>query len=371
MKLPVSSRVLAFAATVTLLLVVNSAVAEDCSGEEEQLEFTFFLDEDSLQENGWALTCDGVGTIWDVPVGTLEASGSVQFADVPVVKDQICISKNATCHFTLEDTFGDGILFPGYYYLTYGATTLVVSEDGEEFYEKVSCFGSNCPIAAQEIVEECDDIYLFFEANSSPEQSSVQIVCNGEIKFSKSDFTVAQEIAEFEACIPNGGCCTLLVYDSAFDGLEGGHVFLEWANQVIFSYDDSNPFEFGTVSRSFGSDCPETVPEEPSQGFEPEEGDGLLEPPIVSGRSEAGGNEVPMDETVSNIHEESSLQKGTSMSTGAIVAMVVVGSLVVIGGVVILLACCCNSSSTNSARITKDLDVQSMGSKDTDLEEVS
>ncbi len=359
-----SSRFLCWSAAAVWFLGV--AAAEDCNVGEEQLEFTFFLDEDSLTENGWTLACDDVGTIWNVPMGTLEASGSVQFSDTPFVKDQVCVSKNSTCHFTMEDLYGDGLLFPGYFFLTYGATTIVVSEEEEEFFEKASCIGPSCPISAQEVVEDCDDLYLFFQANSFPQESSVQIECDGEIKFAKSDFMISQEVTEFETCLTYGTCCNLMVYDSAFDGLQGGQVFLEWANQVIFSYDDSDSYEFGTISRSFGSGCSESIPDTTAQNIdgEPEEN---VDTPIVSTRSE-GDEPSLLDETVDTIQEESSsMQKDPTMSTGVIVAMVVAGSLIVIG--VIVLACSCPSSKAKSNG--KDLEVRSIGSRETDLEEES
>jgi hypothetical protein len=76
-----------------------------------------------------------------------------------------------------------------------------------------------------------------------------------------SDFLEPFEEFEYESCIEPHACCALTINDTENDGMastfEGdyGSIYLEWANQRIFSYDGSNGYEFGSVSVDFGLGC--------------------------------------------------------------------------------------------------------------------
>jgi len=109
-----------------------------CSDDEEEADFDIILDE-SPQDNGWLLVCDGV-TVWEVYPGSLtEPFGSW-------ISEKACVARTATCEFTLTDTAGDGLTANGFYALIYGATTVAASEYGTavSFDEMVHCFGPQC-----------------------------------------------------------------------------------------------------------------------------------------------------------------------------------------------------------------------------------
>lgn len=367
-----------------LALAFSAASAEDCSISEEQLEFTFFLDEDSLTENGWSLACDGYDASWYVPIGSLQstdpqAMGYVNHDVEPsFVKEQVCIPKDVTCHFTLEDSHGDGLLFPGYYYLTFGAQTIAVSEDEEEFFEKTFCFGPNCPIPSQEVADEtCDQVHLFAKSDETPQQNTISIECNNQIVFVHS-FSVPAETVEFDECIPTSKCCTLTVVDSAGDGMDipqGGQIFAEWANEVILRYDDaSNAFEFTNVEYNFGLGCanvdanpPQVEEEEPVQE----------QPPAFQETKEDLDNEIfspdPSDEVLSTGTKNmaNTLSSSSESLSGAEIAFIVFGGLSLIGLVVFLIVRCTSTSSSNLnsnvSMIGKEIDVQSQATDESDV----
>lgn len=238
-----------------------------CSADEKQVDFTFFLDEDSYLENGWSLTCDNEGTVWNVPAGMLQWSdpNALGFtnpkAEIPYVKEHVCLPRYSTCHFTLQDSGGDGLLFPGYYYLALDDVIVGVSSEWEEFEEKSFCFGPNCPSEQNDVQVDCDFLHFFFQTDDSPEESSIEIECGGQAVVTRSEFRAPYEAVQVEECIPFNRCCTLTVKDTAGNGLDtlkGGHAFLEWANQIIFQYDSSNAFDFDTYSVEFGRSCSAT-----------------------------------------------------------------------------------------------------------------
>lgn len=354
--------------TISLLWTTASLVGlvtanEDCNPGEKQLEFTFFLDEDSLTENGWTLECDGEGLIWNVPVGTLQANTAVEN---PFVKEQVCLPENFTCHFTLEDLYGDGLLFPGYYYLTFGAETIAVSEDEEEFFEKSYCLGPNCPVHPFEETEDCDNIYIFFQADESPEESSISIECGGETIYSKSDFMTAQETIEVEKCVPLDTCCILTIKDSASNGLQpsqGGSIFVEWANQVVFEYDDTDPFEFDVISTNFGMTCPALD----YGGDEQDEEAEMNEEPDADETVAAQEDEESESTTGDNIEQEI-MDAPPSMPSAATIAISVLASLLGLG-LVAWVVHRFNSSKASSGPPVKDIEFHSTGSGETAAEE--
>ena len=364
-ELVVSKSCLLIAAAAISSWLLPSAKASDCNVGENQLEFTLFLDEDSVTENGWSLTCDGEGTVWNVAVGTIQSV----FPDVivdpdinpsPFVTEKVCLPEDTTCTFTLEDTHGDGLLSPGYYYLTLGPTTIAVSEEGEEFKEKSYCFGPSCQIVAREVAENCDYVYLHFQADDHPEESSVEITCNGSTIFSKSDFTTPGEAIEFEQCVPPDQCCALTIHDSesknGLNSLEGGHVLLEWANQVILRYDATNDYEFETLSRNFGSTCPEVDP--------------------LDDKSEDQGDSTEENQDPNSSLEQDMAKERKGMSSTIKIGLVFFSVLVILGLLALLMARFVytpthrieldrTATATRTKSTTKDVEVQSVSSKDT------
>jgi hypothetical protein len=347
---------------IALLAVAHSARAEDCDAGEEKLEFTLYLDEDSLTENGWSLACQNMGTVWTMPIGSLQstdptADGYVRLdVDAPSVTEQVCISADVTCDFTLEDAYGDGLLYPGYFYLMYGGETIAVSEPEEEFFEKSYCLGPNCVQEPQDTTEACDDVYVYARADANPEQNSIAIACDDEMVFEHT-FTAPQETIEFDECIPRAKCCTMTIMDSAKDGLdilEGASIYAEWANNVILRYDDiSNAFEFDSVSYDFGLGCQEVDPNPTDVPAEAQETDVPTQP-----QEETEDNQPIVDALADTNNMMSKEPRGLSC---AIIAVVVIGTLLLVGLLVfVALRCISRSQDDGSVAMTgKDGEVHS------------
>jgi hypothetical protein len=251
----------------TLLLLLSSLLpeathAEDCPqpGEQEAV-LTVFLDEDSEKENGWSMQCDGA-TIWDVSIGSLEATAGIRMRKHrPFVVDTACIPETATCTFTIEDTYGDGLLYPGYYTLTYGATSVAIY-DRKPFHENSMCFGPECPVLPDEIAQDSDDLYFYLKLDENPEETEYSIECGaGNTILEGKGFTQADAFREIEEEIKVEpfACCTLTIRDSGNDGLKeqgdfnGNVVYLDWATHEVISY--KRDVEFGTLSIKFGLGC--------------------------------------------------------------------------------------------------------------------
>jgi len=301
MSTPVFGTLLLSLVFVVTVPVTVSMYAPDCPGGMEKLEFVLFLDEDSLTENGWSLECnDDIvgedntnddfvgGTIWNVPVGSLQGSSTsmihseVHNAKIPSIMNRVCLPEQATCHFTIEDKYGDGLLSPGYFYLTFGSKMIATSEMEEEFLEKSYCFGPNCGDQVPEeqqlqddgLDTDCDQIYIEVHTDANPRQNTISLQCNGESIF-RQEFSQEQPSAVIDRCVSTiltSTCCTLSITDSAGDGLdvlEGGRIYAEWATSVIINYNDaSNAFKFDVAEFDFGMDCP--VPATESPNAEPE-----------------------------------------------------------------------------------------------------
>ena len=355
---------------VAAVTLAHSTVrALDCKTGEAKLDFMLYLDEDSLTENGWSLTCESVGTIWTVPIGTLQSSdptaaGYVHLdMDVPYVNQQVCLSDTDTCDFTLVDSHGDGLLFPGYFYLFLGSTTIALSEPEEEFLEKSYCLGTKCTQEQEIIVEDCDSVYLLARADENFEQNTISIQCDGETLFERS-FTEPEETIELDQCVPTSSskCCTLSITDSAGDGLnvlDGAQIYAEWASNVVLKYDDpQNAFEFDNVKYNFGLDCPE-VDVTPT------------EDPIQS--EDQSTDEEPQVDSVNKTSSKMSKQDRDGPS-GAIIACAVVGSLLLIGLLVLVVIHCATVRSRddqNNASISgngKDMEIRSQGTEEIDVE---
>ena len=238
------------------------SLANDCYPGEQEVDFTLFLDEDSDKEQGWNMQCDGQ-TIWEVPVGILqETNMHRERMHRNWVRDTACIPETATCDFTLEDSYGDGMYNPGYFYLRYGTTT-IATYDNEPFHEKSFCFGPDCPDLPQELAETCDLVYFFLKYDSHPEDNSFKVECDtaGVILEGSGLDDAAFNETEFQTCIEPFSCCTLTITDSESDGMTStdgefyGSAYVEWANQRIFAYDGSSGYEFGNVSIDFGLGC--------------------------------------------------------------------------------------------------------------------
>ena len=243
-----------------LALLPYCTFAEDCAADEEEVVFTLFLDEDSGREQGWTMQCDGE-VVWQVPVGILQETAPQRFRkNKNFVRDTACVKTTATCDFTIEDSYGDGLLHPGNYFLKYGANTIAVY-DHAPFSEKSYCFGPLCPAISQEEAQTCDPTYLFFKLDANPSDTSYEVTCDEQIIWEGSGFEEPFEEFELDTCIEPYACCTLRISDVGNDGLTSsfdndyGSVYLEWAYQRVFAYDGSNGYEFKAVEVDFGLGC--------------------------------------------------------------------------------------------------------------------
>ena len=358
------------AVTLAHSSTTSTVMAEECTTGEQKLEFMLFLDEDSLTENGWSLTCETVGTIWTIPIGSLQSTAAAYVrhdTDIPYVNQQVCLADTDTCDFTLQDAFGDGLLFPGYFYLSLGAKTIALSDPEEEFLEKSYCLGPKCAAPEPETVaaEECDSLYLLAKADANPEQNTISIQCDGEILFQHS-FTEPEETIELDQCIPTSSskCCTLSVTDSAGDGLnilDGAQIFAEWANNIVLEYDDAqNAFEFESVKYEFGLSCPDQV-----------DGEATQEPTEV--QDSTTDKEPQVDTTVDKTSSKVSKEGGGDKPSGAVIACAVVGTLLLIVLLVVVVVHCIISRSrggqeSNTSMAGKDTEIRSQGTEDIDMD---
>jgi hypothetical protein len=242
-----------------LVLAPYLSLAEDCSAGEQSAVFTLFLDEDSETEQGWSMQCDQ-DTIWQVPTGILQETTGRR-GNGHYIRDTACIAETATCDFTIEDSYGDGLYSPGNYVLKYGAETIAVY-DHTPFEERSYCFGPDCLFQPQESAQACDATYFHLKLDAFPQDTSYTVECdNGGVIWTGSNFSVPFDIFEDDVCIEPNSCCRLTMHDTESDGLTGtsdgdyGSVYLEWANQRIFAYDGSNGYEFGSVMVDFGLGC--------------------------------------------------------------------------------------------------------------------
>jgi hypothetical protein len=126
---------------------------KDCLSNEEIAAFEINLDENS-QESGWTLVCDGE-VIWNVPSGSLSDPSNTW------IMESSCIAETSGCAFTITDSGEDGLTGDGFYSLTYGATTIAVSEYGKNvpFSERSVCFGIGCADPPLEQASADDDGY--------------------------------------------------------------------------------------------------------------------------------------------------------------------------------------------------------------------
>ena len=228
--------------------------------------FTLFLDEDSDTEQGWSMQCDDQ-LIWDKHVGHL-----VEFEDNldgpgPYVRDEACVPETATCHFTIVDSFGDGLYSPGFFSLTYEATTVAVYDETHPFEELSYCFGPGCSDAnlfppPREIDDDCDSMYMYLQLDGTvQEEMTYTVKCDEDViwhgLYDQTNLPPRNGL-EQETCIGRNSCCSFTISDSGIEEY-GGAVYLEWAYKTIIDYrGGQSGFE---QYKEFGLGCPAT-PEE-------------------------------------------------------------------------------------------------------------
>jgi hypothetical protein len=253
----------------SLLLLLPSSLAEDCFAGEEEVEFTLFLDEDSTKEQGWTLQCGNDVPLWNVAVGDMAAKAAVgrgSLRNSHYVRNTACVAAStSTCVFTIEDSYGDGLLWPGYYVLQWGATTVAVY-DRQPFEEQSYCFGVDCETQPVEVAQEYDDVYFYLKLDANPQETSYQVVCDGGeelLEGGSFDASQAYEEIEVSTIVEPFACCTLTITDSGNDGLNSPEpgfendysIYLDWASHQVLAYTAQTGFEFSTLSINFGLGC--------------------------------------------------------------------------------------------------------------------
>mmetsp|Transcript_24179 Transcript_24179/g.42490 ORF Transcript_24179/g.42490 Transcript_24179/m.42490 type:complete len:393 (+) Transcript_24179:95-1273(+) len=269
-----SKTLLPFLVGIPSLLVQAQQIQNSCPSNEEPLEFRFFTDSASWLENGWTLECedafDGTReTVWDVPPGSLKFSPTTQ-----IIRESTCITDTTSCFLTITDSAGNGLLstneengFTGWFAFLHGATTVATySNEPDPHFSKLEyCVGPKCEKPAQEAefnsASQCETAYLALQLDAHPEETSYQLVCDGETVWDGKDFTQAGAYLEEEACIAATSCCTFTVSDDGTQGLTAEHngnpgfVYLEWYFQGLMEYDGVTGEEFDTKSIQFGLGC--------------------------------------------------------------------------------------------------------------------
>jgi hypothetical protein len=293
----ISQRLLSLLCLPSLLLLLSStsvSAIEDCKNEGEQpLEFRFFTDNNSWNDNGWTLECDyedeSKAMLWSVPIGSLNYEARTQ-----VIREAACVPDTATCTFHIFDASGDGLQssspngeddesFSGWFALLHGATTVGTYQNVAEpsFSELTYCIGPNCDQKPQEIQsndENCQDVvYLALQLDGRPQDTSYQLVCNNgaDIIWDGKDFTTPGAYVEEETCLPKDSCCEFVVTDNDTNGLTSevdttnlaagtrpnGFIYLEWNYQPVMEYDGATGEEFDVLTAHFACGSTATTTE--------------------------------------------------------------------------------------------------------------
>mmetsp|Transcript_48362 Transcript_48362/g.54824 ORF Transcript_48362/g.54824 Transcript_48362/m.54824 type:complete len:695 (-) Transcript_48362:14-2098(-) len=294
----------------SLLLLASSQVSgiETCQQDDEQpLEFRFFTDNNSWNDNGWTLECayddETKALVWEVPVGSLKYEARTQ-----VIREAACVPDTATCTLRIFDASGDGLQssvlptdangiplpinplsddipesFSGWFAFLHGSTTVGTYQNVKwpNFSELTYCVGPNCSEENQEQDasspqlsnndENCQDIvYLAMQLDAQPQDTSYQLVCNNgvDIIWDGRDFTEAGSYVEEETCLPKDACCEFIITDTETNGLTSaldttqllvgtttqrstGFVYLEWNFEPILEYDGATGEQFDVLTASF------------------------------------------------------------------------------------------------------------------------
>jgi hypothetical protein len=207
-------------------------------------------------------------TVWNVPVGTLKYTATTQ-----VIRESACIDDTTSCFLTITDTGGDGLLsshestgFAGWYAFLYGSQTIVTyaHEPNPEFATVEYCVGPKCTRKPQSIAGtgQCETAYLALQLDNRPQDTTYQLVCNGETIWDGRDFVDPGAYIEEESCIPPTSCCTFTVTDADSLGMTSpynsdmlGFVYLEWNFEGLLEYDGVTGEEFDVKSVEFGMGC--------------------------------------------------------------------------------------------------------------------
>jgi len=278
---------------------------ETCQNEDEQpLEFRFFTDNNSWNDNGWTLECayedETKSLVWEVPVGSLKYEARTQ-----VIREAACVPDTATCTLRIFDASGDGLQssvlptdengvpipinplsddipesFSGWFAFLHGSTTVGTYQNVKwpNFSELTYCVGPNCEEQDQNQEsqlpnndENCQDIvYLAMQLDAKPQDTSYQLVCNNgvDIIWDGRDFTEAGSYVEEETCLPKDACCEFVITDTDTNGLTSaldttqmlagsttvrstGFLYLEWNFEPILEYDGATGEQFDVLTASF------------------------------------------------------------------------------------------------------------------------
>mmetsp|Transcript_1097 Transcript_1097/g.2418 ORF Transcript_1097/g.2418 Transcript_1097/m.2418 type:complete len:426 (+) Transcript_1097:151-1428(+) len=247
---------------------------EPCPDGTESIEFVFIGDEQSLQDNGWSLTCaegldqpevniigglvvattkegqtsnDGstseeVERIWNVPPGLLQYDPG--YSTDGVFRRRECIPDTWTCTFTLTDLSSNGLDkdVDSFFVLRYGASTVDTYQQEEAFSTLEYCVGAGCgrgggstaggiingPLVSVPVDSECVVTRFDITLDDRPEDVTYAVTCGpgGEsdedvIIWEGSGFGPedAGRNIEYEDCLHAVYCCKMSVTDASGNGL--------------------------------------------------------------------------------------------------------------------------------------------------------
>jgi hypothetical protein len=227
----------------------------DCNNNENLVAFDLLLD-DHPEETGFALTCDSVD-VWYVKPGAYKTR-SMEW-----ITQRACVPTNVkTCTLTIVDTNGDGLNGDGWYSLEVGKTSVAIY-DQSTFSTKSYCFGSKCnqaPAKVSDMTQECKPVKLRLGLDSNPSETSVKLVCDGELLWNVKQLNTPFQNIKLDACVQSYDCCHFTINDSGNDGLiagnanQTGYFALEADYQDKMHYSGEDGMQFSTLSVAFGND---------------------------------------------------------------------------------------------------------------------
>ena len=332
----------------------SHALTGDCYPGEKEVEFTLFLDEDSTTEQGWTMQCDDQ-LIWNKHVGHLITFEDDLDQSAPFVVDQACVPEAATCHFTIIDSYGDGIYTPGFFTLTYEATTVAVYDEEHAFEEISYCFGPGCPTNVpppREIDDDCDNMYMYIQLDGSmDEEMAYNVKCNDEIiwhgLFNHTNLPLTG--MEQQTCVPINSCCIFTASDSGMKEY-GGSVYLEWSSKTIIDYRGGETGHQEYVE--FGSGCPErTTPDDKPVESAP------VTPKTPTFETPVGG--VAASSSITQA-------EGTGLSTGITVAIAIIAAIVALIVVAVVYRFSTKGSAGRAVVVDDIEDIKPAGSNTSD-----
>jgi len=194
----------------------------------------------------------------------------------------------------LVDTSGDGLVGDyGYYFLTYGATTIAASSEEEtsEFSERRYCFGVGCdepPLEVDDFIEDEDgeeegctseeeEAAFTIVLDAHADETGWKLLCDDAIVWNAPVGSLSDPEGSFitqTACVAKASTCEFTLIDTAGDGLVGdnGWYVLTYSATTIAVSSEEESTDFTERSYCFGVECNEPPLEVDDEDDEQTEG---------------------------------------------------------------------------------------------------